>query len=245
MIRAGGAGRFPTTRWTLIRRLKSADPSAARRALDDLCGQYYYPLYCYIRHRGFDHHDAQDALHDFLAKLLRLEAFEDAAPDRGRLRAFLGTALRRFLSNWRRDQPHRSREVSLELPPPADDTEERYRRERFTDADTPERIFDRKWGLELLHRVVRRLGESYAARGRATVFETLRPVLLAGGSLRGEDTSHFAAALATTEGAVRVALSRLLRDYRGFLEDEVLQTVESPSEVDTEIAHLLQVFRNE
>jgi RNA polymerase sigma-70 factor (ECF subfamily) len=245
MKRDSAGGRFPTTRWTLIRRLKSPDASTVRRALNDLCAQYYYPLYCYIRHRGFDHHDAEDALHDFLAKLLRLEAFEDAAPDRGRLRAFLGTALRRFLSNWCRDRPHRAREVSLDLPAPAGDAEERYRRERFTDADTPERIFDRQWGLELLHRVVHRLGESYAARGRTPIFETLRPVLLAGGSLRGGDTSRYATALATTEGAVRVALSRLLRDYRDLLEDEVLQTVESTAEVDTEIGHLLQVFRTE
>lgn len=245
MIPDAGAGRFPTTHWTLIRRLKSPDPSTARRALDDLCGQYYYPLYCYIRHRGFDHHDAQDALHDFLAKLLRLGAFETAAAERGRLRAFLGTSLRRFLSNWCRDQPHRTREVNLDLLPPGNDAEERYRRERFTDDDTPERIFDRKWGLELLHRVIQRLGESYASRGRTTLFETLRPVLLSGGSLRGEDTPGLALALATTEGAVRVALSRLLRDYRGILEDEVLQTVDAQADVDTEIAHLMQVFRKE
>lgn len=242
---ADASGKFPTTHWTLIRRLKSPDPGTARRALDDLCAQYYYPLYCYIRHRGFDHHDAEDALHEFFIKLLRLEAFEDARAERGRLRAFLGTALRRFLINWTRDQRHRGQEVSLDLAHPTGDPEERFRRERFTDADTPERIFDRKWGLELLHRVVHRLGESYAARGRAPVFETLRPVLLAGGSLRGEDTPRLAAALSTTEGAVRVALSRLLRDYRGFLEDEVLQTVDTRAEVDAEISHLMQVFRGE
>ena len=238
-------GTFPETHWTLIQRLKSPDPSTVRRALDELCRQYYYPLYCYIRHRGLEHHDAEDALQDFLVKLLRLGTFEEADASRGRLRAFLGTALRRFLINWRRDHSARDRAASLELATTGHDREQRYREERFTEAETPEFIFDRQWGLEVLHRVIHRLGKSYAARGRTCVFETLRPVLHAGGSLRGEDTSRLAAALDTTEGAVRVALSRLLRDYRGILEDEILQTVDSRAEVETEIAHLLQVFAAE
>ncbi len=236
---------FPSTRWTLIRRLKSLDASEARRALDELCAQYYYPLYCYIRHTGLEHDDAEDALHDFFSKLLRLGTFEAATASRGRLRAFLSTALRRFLINWRRDQSHRTREISLDVASPFGAPADRYQREQFTDTETPENILDRQWGLELLQRVIQRLEENYAARGRAPLFATLRPVLLAGGSLRGEDTSRLAAALGTTEGAMRVALSRMLQDYRGILEDEVLHTVESTAEVDAEIADLLRVFRTE
>ncbi len=240
-----GNPNFPATRWTLIRRLKSPDATEARRALDDVCAQYYYPLYCFIRHYGLDHDDAQDALQDFFSKLLRLGSFEAASASRGHLRGFLATALRRFLINWRRDHSHRTREISLEPAPSHGDPEDRYRREQFPDADTPESILDRQWGFELLQRVLQRLGENYAARGRMSVFETLRPVLLAGGSLRGEDTPQLAAALGTTEGAVRVALSRMLHDYRAILEDEVLHTVESPGEVNAEIADLLRIFRSE
>ena len=41
-----GHGHFPATHWTLIHRLRSGDAVVARRALDDLCTQYHYPLYC-------------------------------------------------------------------------------------------------------------------------------------------------------------------------------------------------------
>lgn len=235
-------GDFPNTRWTLIARLRDQDAAIARRALEELCAQYYYPLYCYIRRRGFVHDDAQDALHDFLAKLLRVHAFEEADAGRGRLRAFLCTALGRFLLNWRRDHADREREVSLDLPPPGDDPERRYHEERFADADTPEVIFDRKWGHELLESVLCRLEQDYAARGRVTVFHSLLPVLLAGGTLRGGDTGQIAATLAMSEGAVRVALYRLLGEYRKILEEEVLHTVESRADVDAEIAHLRAVF---
>ena len=58
---------MPTTQWTLVARLNSGDAEHARAALDELCRAYHYPLYCQIRRRGLDHHDAEDALHDFLA----------------------------------------------------------------------------------------------------------------------------------------------------------------------------------
>ena len=46
-------------------------------------------------------------------------------------------------------------------------------------------------------------------------------------------------------GAMRAALLRLLRDYRKLLEAEVRQTVESKSEVDAEIAHLMRMVGKE
>jgi len=237
-------GNFPTTHWTLIARLKSADEAEARGALDELCAQYHYPLYCYIRRHAFEHHDAQDALHDFLAKLLRLDAFAAADSDKGRLRTYLATALQRFLANWRRDRPHRERESSLDEPHiDGVHAETRYQRERLTDHETPERFFERKWGQELLGRVLRRVGEDYTSRGKSAVFDTLRPVLISGGSLRGEDSPCLAAALGISENALRIKLTRLLREYRAVLEAEVFHTVGSREEVEEEIAHLQRVFR--
>jgi RNA polymerase sigma-70 factor (ECF subfamily) len=243
MSRDEGDGHFPATHWTLVQRLHSGDSAVVRRALDDLCAQYHYPLYCYLRRRGLDYQDAEDALHDFLAKLLRLDAFAQADATKGRLRSFLATMLQRFLINWRRDHAERYHESVLDTLPPAADAEERYQQEQFTEHDTPETLFDRKWGHELLVRVLRRLGESYASKGKAALFKTLEPVLQAGGSLRGQDPAALAAELSITEGALRVALTRLLRDYRAILDEEVLQTVGSRAEVDAEIAHLLEVFR--
>jgi RNA polymerase sigma-70 factor (ECF subfamily) len=238
-----GDGTFPTTRWTLIARARSADEAVARRALNDVCAQYHYPLYCYIRRSGLDHHDAEDALHDFFAKLLRLEVFAGAMEEMGRLRGLLMTALRRFVLNWHRDQHRREREVSVDAPFPAADDEARYQRERFIESETPERIFERKWGHELLVRVLARLRESYAKKDRVAVFHALRPALEAGGTLRDGNVSGIAARLGITENAVRATLVRLLVEYREILKSEVLQTVGSYAEVADEIAHLQSVFQ--
>jgi RNA polymerase sigma-70 factor (ECF subfamily) len=237
-----GGGKFPTTQWTLIARLKSDDAAVQHRALDDLCTQYHYPLYCCIRHRGLAHHDAQDALHDFLASLLRRGTFAKAERTEGHLRTFLSHALRQFLINWHRDRPHRACEISTDAEASLAETDARYMKERFRDDDTPERVFERKWAQELLHRVLQRLGEDCAARKKGALFAKLGPVLRRGGSLRGEDATALAADLGMTESALRMAHSRLLTEYAEKLRDEVRQTVTEESEVPEELAHLRTIF---
>lgn len=240
-----GDGRFPTTEWTLVARLHNPDAAVSARALDDLCTQYHYPLYCLIRSRGVAHHDAEDALHDFLAKLLRLEAFDDLAAEKGRLRTFLAKALDRFLiTRHHRESIRGAREVSVDddrfrLDPKL---EQRYEREMATMQEAPDVLFDRQWCEQLLRRVLIQLEADYAEEDKLPLFTSLRPVLMTGGSLRGHEPAAIAATLSMSEAALRTALSRMLRDYRKLLVAEVRQTVEAKEDVDAEIAHLMSVM---
>ena len=236
-------GQFPTTHWTLVERIRSPDTAVVDRALNDLCGQYHYPLYCYIRRRGHDHHDAQDILHDFFAKLLRLNSLGGTTAEKGRLRGFLCAALQHFLINWHRDQRQRQTEVSMDASGLLAKAEERYLREQLTDQDTPDRLFARKWAQELLTRVLIRLRDDYRIRGKEALFSALKPVLVGGGSLRDENSAALSALLGMSQVTLRKALERMLDDYRDMLEEEVRQTVDEPSEVDEEISDLHTVFR--
>jgi DNA-directed RNA polymerase specialized sigma24 family protein len=235
-------GHFPTTQWTLISRLRSKDDAVSSRALDELCAQYHYPLYCYIRRRGLDHHDAQDVLHDFLAKLIRLESFQTAEEEKGRLRGFLGTALSRFLSSWHSSQNKRAHDVSLDEEMDLAAAEQRFQRERLSDDETPERLFERKWAHELIRHVLRRMKREHAARGKQALFDALKPVLLDGGSLRGHDHEAIAASLGMSPGSLRTALTRLLDSFRDLLREEVAETVEDKAEIEDEITHLMKAF---
>ena len=235
-------GTFPTTHWTLVARLRSGDSAVAQRALEDLVTQYRYTLYAYIRRRGLTHHDAEDALQDFLLRLLKARALEDAEEARGRLRGYLGTALGRFLANWRRDEARRGALIGEWPAERADNDETRYAKERFSEEDTPHRVFERKWGYALLGRVMERLKVRCSEQGKGALFAALHPVVLGGGSLRGHDATAIAARLGISEGTLRVALNRHLRDYRKMLEEEVGQTVEDPADVPDEIAYLLAIF---
>jgi DNA-directed RNA polymerase specialized sigma24 family protein len=220
--------KLPQTEWTLIARLQHGDEQEARRALNDLCAQYHYPLYCYLRRRGHSHHDAQDILHEFLAKMLRNQAFANANAERGRLRCMLLVSLQRFTASWHRAQSHRDLEISSEDLPSLETAAQRYQAEQFTEQDTPDRVFDRKWTLELLSASLRRLGEDYERRGKGELFQILCPALIHGGSLRGEDPETLAARANLSPGALRVAFSRLLVDYREALRLEILETVSDP-----------------
>jgi DNA-directed RNA polymerase specialized sigma24 family protein len=236
---------FPTTRWTLVARIKSADAAVARGALDEMCARYHYPLYCYLRRRACEHHDAQDVLHDFLAAILRQRAFERLEEARGRLRGYLATALGRYLNQWREDEARRSRntqafEAALDFVA----IEARYQRERFSDTDTPDRVFERKWALELLRQVMDKIGAEYERRGKGALFAALRPALESGGSLRGADTPALATRLGMSEASLRTAMARLLDDFRETLRSEVRLTVEHSEEVADELNYLLGLFQH-
>jgi len=236
-------GHFPPTSWTLIGRIKSADATVAEAALEQLCAQYHYPLYCYLRRRGCDHQDAQDVLQDFLARLCRVRAFERLDEALGRLRGYLATGLSRHLALWRRGESrHQPIAAELDQLVDFDTSADRYERERFADHDTPDRVFERKWAIELLCQVIDQLAARYRERGRSAVFNVLRPVLESGGSLRGEDAPALAAQLGVSEEALRAQLARLLREFRAVMHIAVRQTVEHEGEVDAEMRYLMGLF---
>lgn len=236
-------GTFPSTEWTLISRLRSRHEEVADIALDELCGKYHYPLYCFIRRRGLDHHDAQDALHDFLAKLFRNESLQQTHREAGRLRGFLSTALQRFLANWHRAHAKERLNVSIEAQQELERNEERFQKEKLTEEDTPERVFERKWAQELLRRVLAEIEVEYERKNKLQLFEALRPVVLAGGSLVGEDTKALAESLGMSPATLRVTMSRFLGDYRDRLRREVLQTLANPEDIDEELASLANAFQ--
>lgn len=233
---------MPSTHWTLIERLRKGDEPSRHAALDELCRRYHYPLYCQIRLGGFEHHDAQDALHDFFAKLLRNDSFAVADEEKGRLRTFLLTALQRFLLNWRRDRRHHDLEISSEAESALAASEGRYQSEQFTDAESPDRVYERQWARETMGAALQRLRERNDVKGKAALFEALRPVLLAGGSLNGFDTTEIAAGLGMKPGALRMALSRLLEEFGEALKAEIAQTTADPEATKEEFRYLAGIF---
>ena len=54
-----GRAVFATTHWSVVLATTSEDSPQAAAALEQLCRTYWYPLYAYIRRRGYGHEDAQ------------------------------------------------------------------------------------------------------------------------------------------------------------------------------------------
>jgi RNA polymerase sigma-70 factor (ECF subfamily) len=231
------SGRFETTRWSMILAAGKAGDDGAREALARLCETYWYPLYAHARRKGNPPEVAEDLTQGFFAELLEKGWVGAADPQRGRFRTFLLTAFRRHLSRARdRDGAKKRggdrRRLSLDF----EDGERRYSLEPVHDL-TAERVFDRRWALTLLDRVLGLLRERMEECGRERQFAALRPFLPGGGE--GRPYAEIAGELGLTEGAVKVAVHRLRARYRDLLRAEIGETVEDPGRVDDEIRDLM------
>src|SRR6266568_7992089 len=94
-----GRSQFPTTRWTLVVAAGDSDRKEARSALVSLCENYWYPLYAYLRRRGYPRDQAQDLTQEFFIRVLEKHYIERADRNKGRFRTFLLSSLTYFLSD--------------------------------------------------------------------------------------------------------------------------------------------------
>jgi RNA polymerase sigma-70 factor (ECF subfamily) len=232
-----GGGRFATTSWRLIATARGDDVPEARRALAELCAAYWYPLYSYLRRRGHPAEEAQDLTQGFFARLLERKFLTGLAPEKGKFRSFLLTALQNYVANERERTGARKRgggRAAFSL------DEMHHAEMRYAVGLgfkwSPERLFERNWAHTLLDRVLKELHAEMTRANKAALFERLGVVLLAGGE--AAPYAEIAADLGMTEAAVKVAAHRLRRRYRELIRAEVARTVESPDDVDDEIRAL-------
>jgi RNA polymerase sigma-70 factor (ECF subfamily) len=219
---------------------RSADAQAAA-ALEQLCRTYWYPLYAYVRRRGYGREDAQDLTQGFILQLLARKSFARVNPSRGRFRSFLLAGLNYFLVDERiraQAQKRGGGQVTLSFV----DTREanaRYRLEPVDDS-SPDKLFERRWALALLGQVLARLEQEFCAAGKADLFERLRAHLVA---KAGEETyAEAAAALDMTDEAVKKAVHRMRQRYYELFREEIAHTVANAAEVEDEMRHLCAVM---
>jgi len=161
-----------------------------------------------------------------------------ADPEKGRFRSFLLTSLKFFVAD-EEDRQRASKRgggmvVSLEF----SSGEDRYQREPAHD-ENPERIFERRWALSVLDRVVERLRCEFVQHGRSEHFERLKVFLL------GQSEAPYAALareINTSEGALKVAIHRLRKRYRELFRQEIADTVADPADVESELRFLAAVL---
>ncbi len=233
---APDAGQFPSTCWSLVLAARSQAEPRAREALAALCHAYWYPLYAYIRRRGHAPDEAQDLTQEFFTGFLREGFLNTVDPDRGKFRAFLLAACKHFLANRRARDHAQKRGGGLgPISIGSTDAEGRYGGEPMHEM-TPERLYDRRWALTLLGRVLDRLAAEMARAGKGPLFARLEPTLL--GERGAGPYARVAEELGLSPGAVKVAAHRLRRRYRALLRAEIGRTVDDPARVDDEIRDL-------
>ena len=235
---AGGAA-FRTTQWTVVLGAASPDVDGSSHAFGQLYSDYWYPLYAYVRRRGYAPLDAEDITQDFFVHLIADQSLEGMEHKGGKFRSFLLRSLDNFLANqWDRTRAQKRgagvRPLSLNLT----DGEARFSIEAPA-AETPETLFERQWIFTLLAKVLEYLNAECEAAGKGKLFADLRLHLQ--GEQTGPPYAEVAARHNMSEGAVKVAVYRLRQRYGELLREEIARTVSHADEVEDELRHFIAI----
>ncbi len=218
-----------------------ADSPFAREALAEFCRLYWYPLYAYVRRRGYDPFSAKDLTQEFFAQLLEKRWLAELDPTKGKCRSWLLGVMNHFLAHeWAKTKAERRGGGQFVFSLDEEGAEERYQLEPAEQC-TPETLFDRRWALALLQEAAGRLRREYEAGGKVELFEGIKGFV----SLDGTSMSYQQAAerLKLTSGAVKSAVHRLRQRYQELVRSEIARTVGTSAEVDEELSDLLAAVR--
>lgn len=235
-----GGVAFTTTQWSVVLEAQGPTP-AAQAALEKLCRTYWRPIYGFVRRQGTDAEEAKDLTQGFFALLLERRDLDTVRKEKGRLRSYLLTSLKHFLTNERNramaiKRGEGQRLISL-------DQLHQDERAGFEPADTAtaDQIYERRWAMTGLNQVLARLEEEYRASGKMQLFDRLQK------SFTDEpDRSsqvEIARELGMTENALYQAFHRFRQRYRELLREEVAHTVAVAVDIEDELRHLIAVLR--
>lgn len=232
-------GMFQTTRWSLI--LAARAPGAASRsALEELCRIYRPAATAYVRRHVARAEDVEDLIQAFFLKFLESRYHADADPDRGRFRAFLLTALKRFLANahdaataQKRGGDARTQAIDGTLAEQLPDDPRA----------TPEREYERAFALTVLGQAMQRLQAESERAGKGALYAQVQQFLI-----EPPEPAVYAT-LADRLGLRRNTLAQTvkrLRDRLGeLIRAELAETVADPADVDREMRELRDALGGE
>jgi RNA polymerase sigma factor (sigma-70 family) len=234
-----GPSAFTTTHWSVVLEAQGESP-AAQEALEKLCRTYWRPIFAFLRRQGLRSDEAEDITQGFLAELLERRSLDAVRKEKGRLRSFLLGGLKYFLANEARRAMAIKRGKGQRLIP----LEELRAEDRIdmepSDPMTAEMIYERRWALTVLERVLSRLKDEYRTAGNATLFDALKELLP--DEPGSPSQAEIAARLGMTENAIRQAFYRFRQRYQSILREEIANTVATPGDIEDELRHLIAVL---
>jgi len=234
-----GGAAFTTTHWSVVLEAQGESP-AAQEALEKLCRTYWRPIFAFLRRQGLRPDEAEDITQGFFAELLERRSLEAVRKEKGRLRSFLLGGLKYFLANEGRRAMAIKRGKGHQLISLDELRTEEHIATEPADPMTAEMIYERRWALTVLERVLSRLKDEYLAAGNAALFDSLKELLP--DEPGSPSQAEIAARLGMTENAVRQAFHRFRQRYQALLRDEIANTVATPGDIEDELRHLIAVL---
>ncbi len=202
---------FTTTHWSVVLEAQGQSP-AAQEALEKLCRTYWRPVYGFIRRQGRRPEEAEDLTQGFFSLLLERRDFDAVRKEKGRLRSYLLTSLKHFITSEQRRAMTLKRGKGQQLIP----LEELRTNERFemepADPLSADRLYERRWALTLMEQVLRRLKDEYCTSDHAALFDALKQLLP--DEPGAQSRTEIALQLGMTDNALRQAYHRFRHRYQ-------------------------------
>jgi DNA-directed RNA polymerase specialized sigma24 family protein len=168
---------FQTTCWSEIHDAQLYKGSRRKEIINNLLTRYWKPVYCYLRHKGYDNDSAKDLTQAFFQEIvLGKDLVQQHDETKGRFRTFLLTALNRYIVSAHRAETTTERRpkkgiVSLEsfdeasLPIPSEGMK-------------PDEAFAYSWASLLLDEVLNEVEQECYREGKGTYWKVFRERVL-------------------------------------------------------------------
>jgi RNA polymerase sigma-70 factor (ECF subfamily) len=239
----GQGPSFQGTRWTIVHNAQTKDTSRRLEALGQLFAIYWKPVYCYLRRKGHGQEEAEDLTQGFFADVMMgTDLVQDADRSKGRFRSFLLTTLDHYAASYHRKEKAKKRapaapilrlggKESFDVPEPASRL-------------TPEEAFNYVWAAALLGDVIAEVRDGCRRDGKELhwqVFEdrVLKPIM---DSSRAPSLPDVCARLGLDAPKASNMIVLVKRRFQAVLRARVQPLVRDDSEVDQEIAELMQIL---
>lgn len=229
---------FKPTRWSLVLQSQGQD-ERAKRALEELCAAYWFPLYAWSRRFGASPSDAEDYVQGFFVQVLQKQLFAAANPELGKLRTFMLTAFRRHVNDEQRKEGRQKRGGGQVVSFDAAEAEAWYEVEQI-EGESADHMFDRQWALTVLDQALANLEQQAEAKGKKGYFALLRPFLT--GEAEAADYEKAGREAGMSANTFKVAVHRLRARFRDALRHEIAETQPADANVDDEMGYLMRVL---
>jgi len=239
----GGEKRaFGVTCWTAIESIASKDDASNRALVGDFLKAYWKPVYCYLRHKGYNSEQAKDLTQGFFHEVvLGRELIQRADRTKGRFRTLLLRALNRYLVSVHRKETAQKRIPQDKLISLQDSTFGDLP-EAAGDLDSDE-VFHYAWVCELLDRMLEEV-EAECRQNNMTVHwdmfndRVMRPILASTEPLSLEELCRKYGINGKTRASGMIFAVK--RRFQAAAKRLLRESVASEQEIDEEMMELMK-----
>jgi len=233
------------TAWSFVLKAQGRHDESTTRKLcfEYLVARYWRPVFVLIRKMGHSEADAEDLTQGYFAVFIEKNYLDQVSRERGRLRNFICSSVKHFLSNWHDYEKAGKRHPTgklLSLDMGAD--EEAGQLPIPSDTDTPEEAYHREWARAVMKHALAEMARTCSEEGRPYYWEVFRRHVSECAEFGDPSYEKTAAELKWDVDKVRRTLHQARRKFSSVVRGVLRASEQTEDDVDDELNDLRNYF---